>query len=451
MRGTLLDGRYRITDRIGAGGMGTVWEAWDERLGRSVAVKTLTGLPDEVGEELRARFEREARLAAGLASRQVVTIHDFGRTRVDDRQVLYLVMERLHGRPMSVGAPSPGLDDIVRWGGDVCRALEAAHRAGVVHRDLKPSNVLVDAEGRAVVLDFGVARFLGDATELTRLTRTGAAVGTPAYMSPEQCLGAERIDARSDLYSLGCLLYELLTGRPPFVNGLVHVVLRMHIDDAPVPPSVLRPGLPAAWDALVLGLLAKRPQDRPADAATVRARLSALPTATATASARTVTTHIPPPPTLRPGLPTVPPPPPERATPGRGLVITAAVVGFLLPSMWWGYMGSGWGNGPRQEALLALLVGGALALAAYRARPELAGGRIALATFLALALGFAAGGLVHSFDDGSRMGHFLAWLLVAAVVSLALQHFLAPRARHPLPPGRLGTALRLNQGRPADC
>jgi serine/threonine-protein kinase len=279
MEGTLLAGRYRLGARIGSGGMGTVWDATDERLRRSVAVKTLNPPSGDADEDVSAqRFEREAVAAASLSSRHIVTVHDYGKEEVHARRVMFLVMEKLPGRSLDRMLDGTRVDvtQIRDWARDICRALEAAHGAEIVHRDLKPANVMIGEDGRAVVLDFGIARFTG-ATDLTTLTATDGTVGTPAYMSPEQARGDRVLDARSDLYALGCLIYALLTGRPPFIGDAWHVVLLKHLEERPAPPSTYRPGLRPEWDALVMDLLAKEPGRRPIDAPTVAARLALIP------------------------------------------------------------------------------------------------------------------------------------------------------------------------------
>ncbi|GAA2707490.1 hypothetical protein GCM10010315_02070 [Streptomyces luteosporeus] len=271
----MLDGRYRLVERIGSGGMGQVWAAFDERMRRDVAVKLLSDSIDATDPVVVARFEREARAAGGLSSPHVVTVHDYGEGDLGGRQTLFLVMERLRGQSLSsvLAKGRPDVETALAWGRQICRALEAAHRTGLVHRDIKPANVMVTDEGRIKVLDFGIARFVGETASLTTLTATNSAVGTPAYMSPEQFEGSREIGAASDLYSFGCLLYALLCGEPPFTGASPYALLRQHLDKQPEPPSRRRPGIPRHLDRLVLDLLHKDPKRRPADAREVARRL----------------------------------------------------------------------------------------------------------------------------------------------------------------------------------
>ncbi|MGW6533243.1 protein kinase domain-containing protein [Streptomyces venezuelae] len=283
MRGRLLDGRYELLAPIGAGGMGEVWRARDTRLGREVAVKLLVPGPaasEDERRELLARFRQEARAAASLDSPYIVAVHDHG----EDDGIPYLVMALVQGRSLdqvlreSVRVP---VADALRWAADVCRALDVAHAAGIVHRDIKPGNVMVAPDGTAKVVDFGIATFVERAAGDTRLTRTGQLpFGSVPYLAPER-FRQEPGDARTDLYALGCVLYELLVGRPPF-TGSAAGVMHNHINDAPLRPSAARPEVPRPLEHLILDLLAKDPADRPPDAATTLARLetstSALPT-----------------------------------------------------------------------------------------------------------------------------------------------------------------------------
>ncbi|MEQ4210087.1 serine/threonine-protein kinase [Actinopolymorpha sp. B9G3] len=260
-------GRYRLDELLSRGGMGEVWRAFDTTLGRPVAVKLLrAGLTDAADKK---RFVREARSAAQLSHPNVVAIFDVG----DWLGSSYLVMELLEGKTLAEELADNGplpIADVRDLGAQAAAGLMAAHAAGVVHRDVKPSNLVRTREGTLKVVDFGIARVLNEAS--TRLTRTGTIVGTAAYIAPEQARGTDA-DARTDLYALGCVLYQLLAGRTPFVGGPTEVMYA-HLYTEPEPVTRLRPDVPADLEALILSLLAKDPANRPADAATVRTALA---------------------------------------------------------------------------------------------------------------------------------------------------------------------------------
>ncbi|MFH8619501.1 tetratricopeptide repeat protein [Streptomyces sp. NPDC017979] len=286
----LIQSRYRLLDLIGRGGMGEVWSAVDESLGRRVAVKCLKPIGQDhdasFSAVLQERFRREARVAAALQHRGVTVVHDFG----EYDGVLYLVMELLQGHNLSQlldeneQQPLP-VDEVVDIAVQVADALAYTHERGIVHRDLKPANIMRLVDGTVKICDFGIAR-LGENIGLSsRLTSTGIAMGTPHYMSPEQ-IGGGQVDHRSDLYSLGCVLYELATGVPPFDHEDAWAVLVGHRDTVPQPLSVHRADIPDHVERTVLDLLAKTPDGRPSDATELRRRMTqdqrALPSATAT-------------------------------------------------------------------------------------------------------------------------------------------------------------------------
>ncbi|MFI6113211.1 protein kinase [Kitasatospora sp. NPDC051164] len=346
MRGTTVAGRYRLKEAIGSGGMGTVWRAQDLHENHDIALKII---PGGEGDPLReAAFRREAQVAARLSHSHVVAVRDHGAADLDGRRVLFLAMDLVDGRPLNTltGRPLP-VAETLTWAIQISQALEAAHQSGIVHRDLKPSNILIDpvAGGTAKLCDFGIAR-LADATHHT-LTMTGVAIGTPAYMSPEQARGDTTLGAPSDLYSLGCLLHELVTGSIPF-TGTGWQILAQHLNDAPAPLSALRRGVPRELEQLVLELLDKNPDRRPT-AADTRARLTQLRTALAAfADAPTAFPHPQPPTVVATAI--------DRAAGGRepgtrlaavvaGAVTAAAIAGELsltttLPTAWTAGLGS---------------------------------------------------------------------------------------------------------------
>jgi serine/threonine-protein kinase len=280
VRRTLV-GRYELGEVIGRGGMGTVYRATDLVLRRTVAVKVLPGMLAEGDATHVARFEREARAAASLTHPGVVAVYDSGA----DEATRFIVMELVAGRSLEAILRDEGPLDPDRAAGIAARvadALAAAHGAGIVHRDVKPANVMLAADGSVKILDFGIARALDGAT----LTHGASVLGSAAYMAPEQALG-ERADERSDIYSLGCLLYAMLIGRPPFTGEAAAAVLHQHVNAEPRPPSEINPSVSPALDALVTRMLAKSPDARPQSAALLRGRLAATsaesPGTTATA------------------------------------------------------------------------------------------------------------------------------------------------------------------------
>ncbi|GAB3806548.1 protein kinase domain-containing protein [Micromonospora zhanjiangensis] len=269
----VLAGRYELVRVVGRGGMGEVWEGRDRVIGRRVAIKLLPhDRRDVAGAEL---FQREARTAGALSHPGVVTVHDFGQDGDDGS--LFLVMEFLVGRDLRTVLDEDGPPPVptaVDWAAQTAAALARAHEVDVVHRDLKPANLMLTPDGQVKILDFGIARFMESLP-------SSKVMGTFPYMPPERFDGHPG-NARSDLYALGCVLHELLTGRKPFDATSPASMMSAHLTRTPVPPGRLRPEVPAALDDLVMELLAKAPEDRPASAAEVRDRLRGLPAAAAT-------------------------------------------------------------------------------------------------------------------------------------------------------------------------
>ncbi|MFE5402277.1 protein kinase [Streptomyces sp. NPDC056580] len=259
--GLVGDGRYRLTHRLGRGGMAEVFAAEDVRLGRTVAVKLLRA---DLAEDpvSKARFTREAQSVAGLNHHAIVAVYDSGEDAVGGQSVPYIVMELVEGRTIRdllLNAEAPGPEQALIIVSGVLEALAYSHQHGIVHRDIKPANVIITNNGAVKVMDFGIARALHGAS--TTMTQTGMVMGTPQYLSPEQALG-KAVDHRSDLYATGCLLYELLALRPPFTGETPLSVVYQHVQDIPTPPSEASDACPPELDGLVMRSLAKEPDDR---------------------------------------------------------------------------------------------------------------------------------------------------------------------------------------------
>ncbi len=266
----LLGDRYELDGVVGRGGMAEVYRARDLRLDRTVAIKTLRA--DLARDQtFQARFRREAQSAASLNNPSIVAVYDTGEDLTSGVVVPFIVMEFVDGRTVRDLLieghrllPERTLEIV----SGVLRALEYSHQAGIVHRDIKPGNVMVTRNGDIKVMDFGIARAMSDAQ--ATMTQTAQVIGTAQYLSPEQARG-ERVDARSDLYSTGCLMYELLTGRPPFTGDSPVAIAYQHVRENPVPPSRLDPSLPPWADSIVLKAMAKSPNDRYQSAAEMNA------------------------------------------------------------------------------------------------------------------------------------------------------------------------------------
>ena len=305
----VLGGRYALAEVLGTGGMATVWRARDEVLGREVAVKVLSP-PCAADAGYLARFEQEARHAAAVSHPRLVTVFDCGA----DGGTPYLVMELAAGRTLrqmlDEAGPLPA-GQAAAIAAAVCEGLEAAHAAGLVHRDIKPANIIL-AGGEVKILDFGIARAEGTAAG----TATGIVLGTAAYLSPEQAAGRPA-GPTSDLYALGCVLFEMLTGAPPFTAQSAVGLAYRHVHDDPGPPSARRPDVPASLDQMTTRLLAKDPADRPAGAAEARASLLAAAAPDAT----------PGPPAVVPGTPR------RRRGPRRSETVLAAALAAALAGL----------------------------------------------------------------------------------------------------------------------
>ncbi|GGX93772.1 Stk1 family PASTA domain-containing Ser/Thr kinase [Streptomyces minutiscleroticus] len=282
-----LGGRYELGQVLGRGGMAEVYLAHDSRLGRTVAVKTLRA---DLARDpsFQARFRREAQSAASLNHPAIVAVYDTGEDYIDGTSIPYIVMEYVDGSTLRELLhsgrkllPERAMEMTI----GILQALEYSHRNGIVHRDIKPANVMLTRGGQVKVMDFGIARAMGDAG--MTMTQTAAVIGTAQYLSPEQAKG-EQVDARSDLYSTGCLLYELLTVRPPFVGDSPVAVAYQHVREEPQPPSVFDPEITPAMDAIVLKALTKDPDYRYQSADEMRADIEACldgqPVAAATAA-----------------------------------------------------------------------------------------------------------------------------------------------------------------------
>ncbi|WP_273168886.1 Stk1 family PASTA domain-containing Ser/Thr kinase, partial [Actinomyces israelii] len=293
----VLAGRYEIRDLIGRGGMAEVHLGYDKRLSRIIAIKLLRS--DIAGDPtFQARFRREAQSAAALNHPTIVAVYDSGEEEITapngaTRSVPYIVMEYVEGhtvRELLGDGDAVPIPEAVEITTGVLDALEYSHRAGIVHRDIKPGNIMLTSTGAVKVMDFGIARAMEDSS--ATVTQTHAVVGTAQYLSPEQARG-EVVDARSDLYSTGCLLYELLTGQPPFTGDSAVAIAYQHVREIPKPPSALAADVPESLDRVVLKALAKARDDRYQDAAHMRNELLAAARGMAVSAPATDTWQAP--------------------------------------------------------------------------------------------------------------------------------------------------------------
>ncbi|MFD9608686.1 protein kinase [Streptomyces sp. NPDC059083] len=271
--GSVAGGRYQLRDLLGEGGMASVYLAYDSALDRQVAIKTLH---TELGREqsFRERFRREAQAVAKLSHTNIVSVFDTGEDTLDGAVMPYIVMEYVEGQPLGSVLASDvrqygamPADKALKVTADVLAALEVSHEMGLVHRDIKPGNVMTTKRGVVKVMDFGIARAMQSG--VTSMTQTGMVVGTPQYLSPEQALG-RAVDARSDLYSVGIMLFQLLTGRLPFDADSPLAIAYAHVQEEPVAPSSVNRSVTPAMDALVARALRKNPNERFPSAAAMR-------------------------------------------------------------------------------------------------------------------------------------------------------------------------------------
>jgi len=269
--GQTFAGRYEVKSMLGMGGMGVVYRAVDRELGEPVAIKTLKNDAVASDPAMLQRFKDEIRLARKITHRNVVRTHDLGEVE----GMYYITMEFIEGQSLKHLIQSRGqlpVNVALTVGKQLCRALEVAHEQGVIHRDIKPQNLIVDPSGTLKVMDFGIARL---ATRTEGVTQAGMAIGTPEYMAPEQLLG-DNVDFRADLYAAGCVLFECLTGRTPFVADSPITLVAKQLEESPPSPASLNTEVPEALAQLILRTLSKDPNDRPQSAAALHDELDAI-------------------------------------------------------------------------------------------------------------------------------------------------------------------------------
>ncbi len=265
-------GKYEITSILGKGAMGIVYKALDPDIHREVAIKTIRfDLISEATEkeDLMRRFMREAQAAGKLVHPHIITVYDVGR----ERDLTYIVMQYIEGQSLQKKIASHEehtIGEIITLMNNLCDALDYAHQNGIIHRDIKPANILIDMQGKPYLVDFGVAH-----VETSTLTQTGTTVGTPSYMSPEQVIG-KQVDKRSDVFSLGVILYELITGRRPFEGDNITTVIYKIVNEDPSSPAELKKDLPVGFEQVILKALAKNPADRYSSCKEFASELKAL-------------------------------------------------------------------------------------------------------------------------------------------------------------------------------
>jgi eukaryotic-like serine/threonine-protein kinase len=325
-----LGGRYRVERELGRGGMAKVFLGTDTVLGRTVAVKVLAPqFADDDGFVMR--FRREAQAAASIGHPHIVSVFDTG----SDDGVHFIVMEYVEGRTLAEFLAGGGRilpDRAIDIAMDVCGALEAAHARGVIHRDIKPGNIMLNPRGEVKVTDFGIARVTATADTIEQ---TAAILGTASYLSPEQAQG-QPVDGRSDIYSLGCVLYEMVTGRPPFLGDSPVAVASKQVLEQPTPPSRLNSDVTADLDAVILRALAKNPENRYQSAEEMRADLErakrGLPVQATPLLAAGTTQVLDRPPAHATEV--LPPPDRERGTNWVPIVVTLVLIALLGALLW---------------------------------------------------------------------------------------------------------------------
>jgi len=325
--GKILGERYLILEQIGKGGMGAVYKARHLTLNTNVAVKVLSVSQSTDRDNQLLRFDQEAQTASTVRHPHLTTVSDYGHA---DDESPYLVMDLINGTSLAAELEARARLDPVRAMRifmQICEGMEAAHNAGIIHRDLKPSNIILDRDSNGNdfvrIVDFGIAKLMTEAIDAPKLTQTGEVFGSPLYMSPEQCLG-NKLDRRSDIYSLGCLMFETLSGSPPLVGANAIQIIFKHINDLPSQDTLERLRIPSALVALVLQTLEKKPEDRPQTMEAIRKELVLVISGQSVAKPRMVQEPLPKPPKR-----------PDSKVSGRFVILGAVAIFVLFSAYRW--------------------------------------------------------------------------------------------------------------------